>query len=104
MWTTETAREFTALIEPIALNCKYSIAIGGSVWHKGHSTKDLDLVMVPFYLHNRNTLTHLLKSITGMKLKRTAMQMRAGWSEPDTKDVEHWEWRERRIDIIWLNP
>lgn len=43
MWTRNDAWLTAALLEQFAIQCDMHIALGGSVLHKGSSTKDLDI-------------------------------------------------------------
>lgn len=45
MWTLETALQLIHVCQPVAAAHGFALALGGSVLNRGHSDKDLDIVV-----------------------------------------------------------
>jgi hypothetical protein len=105
-WDIEKARE---LVEPLIKDmwaAGFFIGIVGSVFTKGKSTKDLDLILAP--LTTAKVDLDAAKAVLtahGWTLYVDRETVTAKWRQVgslDEKHVEVWLHNERRIDIFFL--
>lgn len=90
-----------------ALAPHYDVGICGGVLYAGVSSKDLDVIVYPTCStrFSRDEVARLLTG-AGFALTRPAVVVQAGWREygsRDTKWVEEWSYRGRRVDVFLLS-
>lgn len=92
----------------------YEIGLTGSVLYKGASIKDLDLIVYPhkttvYEDFDRAAQALFLAGLTcihNAEEVKAARQVKAKrWNTeytPDSKHVEVWDWRGKRVDIFFM--
>lgn len=112
LWTLDLALELVRDIEPVLAELGWHVAITGGVLFRGYSMKDLDLIVFP---HAKRTPAptdaELLKLRRGLKSagmtirnSRRVVQRGERWkASGDTKHVEIWTGKGRRVDVIVLS-
>lgn len=105
MWTLPYALEVVRRVEPFMAEAGWHVAMGGGVLHRGSSSHDLDIVLVPREPTSSLREAHKVLEGGGFKLKRTAEEMVRHWRSKgltDRKWVEHWETPDlRRVDVVY---
>lgn len=104
MWTLEEALTVVRNIDPILKPKGWFVGISGGVLLKGSSVHDLDLLFVPMDNVDK-CIACLHKCLVDFswKIIRTKEEMQEGWRAKglrDNKHVEHWEFNNKRIDVI----
>lgn len=79
----------------------YHIALGGSVLHKGFSTKDVDIFIYPHSNSSKgrkkqSTIFKLLEGIGYKKVRKFVFH------KYDKKIVYHMEYKNKRVDIFFV--
>ena len=103
MWTLNEGIAEAQLLDPLLRPHNAFVALTGGVLHRGSSTKDLDLVIIP--LKNRLTLRQYIKiskilSKRYNKLHHVVNTAKYG----DDKYVEvYYTHDKKRIDVFFLN-
>jgi hypothetical protein len=104
-WTRDDAFPLLEKLEAM-FGGKYHVALAGSVAYRGHSYKDLDVIVYP---HGDDPFDHAtldaMLVTAGLRRFYTVEQMHARWAElqyPSAKHVEVWFYNEKRVDIIRL--
>jgi len=105
-WTLDEALTFCRELQKYIVG--FSVGMTGGVLHKGNSCKDLDIIVFP-----NSTALHLdpqglrLQFIEfGMRCMLNRDQVRAEWKKQgseDTKHVEVWNYKGKRIDVFYLD-
>lgn len=119
MWTLEEAVTISRRIEDILIPLGYHCSLGGSVLHKGTSSKDVDIFVYPHDSQNLRNEDDLMFEIFS-KLRgnyygdcddqyqkrdsKTVKYMHFDYFEPiNSKEDELWmDTSNRRIDIFFL--
>lgn len=102
-------REVSAVVLPYG----YYVALAGGVLINGHSSKDLDILLIPLdsSKHNDDTLARVKMALTawGMKVVFDRAFVQERWrtaGRTDGKHVEIWraplKWGLLRVDIIFV--
>lgn len=104
MWHRAAALEFLSTLWAPLTVAGWHCALTGSVLYRGDSTHDLDVVVYPH--HGEKVKLKQLHSAlrgAGMHRHRTWRQVQKHWRKvgsTDTKMVEVWMHRGRRVDVI----
>lgn len=110
MWRWSTALRFVRRMQRTLEPLGYHVALAGGVLMRGHSRKDLDLVIIPHDLSRPPDVGPASKVVRaleklGLRCYCNAHKMRAGWrlsGSTDIKVVDAWRDRQgRRVDLIW---
>jgi hypothetical protein len=103
----DTAVQFVRELE-VALAPNYHAALAGSTLHKGHSEKDVDVLIIPHSSdHNRYEEVHDLLVAFGMRRTFRCTVLHKRWAKKgstDKKYVEVWDHGGLRVDVIQLSP
>lgn len=108
-WSRPEALFFAKELEARCLP-HYHVAFAGSVLHRGHSDKDLDLIILPHTTrYARIDDVRNIMTAFGFRLFLNWEQVREKWEKKgsgDQKIVEVYIQRRRRVDIFlpWFNP
>lgn len=106
VWTLAEAtvfvRDLSKAIEPAG----YEVAIAGSVLKKGRSMNDLDVVIFPRSTAEEDPIA-LLAALQnwGMIRRHDTPWVHKAWRKQgskDTKAVEVWEYKDKRVDLFFL--
>lgn len=106
-WRFDLAAQLLSCMEPEFQKAGWHCGITGSVFHKGESTHDLDVIIYPRNAAediDKDKAREVFKSL-GMKQMYTVEQVHEGWRSrgiTDTKHVEVWRWHHYRIDFFFL--
>lgn len=105
LWTLDEALELVRSLHLPLADIGWCCGIGGGVLIKGSSDKDLDLIFVPYCKtnHDIGVLNALLSSLDGWERYCTVDVMHAHWRSKgleDTKHVEAWTFKGKRVDVI----
>ena len=103
LWDIYSAVSLARLLEPLALQGGYHVALGGGCLHKGSSSKDVDIFLYPrkrgknsFYKSKDAMMTYL----NGWeKIDHTDPDNSGG---ADTKVVYKTSFEGKRVDVIIL--
>ena len=103
LWTLEQGLRFVRLLEQ-ALAPHYHVALLGSVLQKGESAKDIDIMIVP-HTTERNNIWEIWSLLNGFGLhfKIGCDVVHDAWRKAgsaDTKHVEVWTYRGKRVDVF----
>lgn len=104
MWTLEEALPIVRDLTTALREIRYAVALGGSVLYRGTSTKDLDLVVYPYCVPEKNE-TALKEALVnfGFVLKHNKEYVQEGWRRRGSQDIKHvevWTYQNKRVDII----
>lgn len=103
-WTFEQGLEFVRKLETAIkrIYSHYHVALGGSVLHKGTSSKDLDVFIYP-HKTNQADRKWLDKKLTefGVEVNHNATEMHEVYG--DSKEVLVCEYQGKRVDIFILS-
>lgn len=107
MWNKDEAHNLIILLKPLLQEVGWGIGLTGSLLLNKSSTKDLDLILYPINKSkiNYNNFRLVLES-QGMNLKWNKDKIASFWKRKqstDTKHVEVWYLRDKRIDIFVLS-
>ena len=105
-WTLEDAVALLRELEPLVASVGYHVGVLGSVLIQGQSQKDLDILLYPHNSSHQNTdrVRDVLRE-AGLELDVSADQVHAKWwnsGSTDTKYVEVWSYKGRRVDFFYL--
>lgn len=105
-WTLAEAVVFAQHLQPFVVGEGYHVGILGSVLTKGESQKDLDILLYP-HTTAMVDLEALYEAMEEAGMHRivpfaNVCRVRAQVDSFDTKHVEVWEHRMRRIDVFFL--
>lgn len=109
MWTFPEGLAFVVgTLYPVARGVGYEVSLAGSVLKKGHSFKDLDVVVFPWTTdnHDLGRFTREVQSKLGMRCIRDRVNVQARWrvlGSKDTKHVEIWDFWGKRVDLLFLS-
>jgi hypothetical protein len=102
MWSRRSGYALIQLLER-ALKPHYHVALAGSVLMRGESEHDLDLIIFP-HKAQHFVLQEIHDGLRNhMNLIVTRDRLRELWAKrgiTDTKHVEVWEFRSKRVDVI----
>lgn len=100
MITLNEGIDIARLIEKAIIPAGYHCALGGSVLHRGESSKDLDIFIYP---HNGKRLNPALVRqkllIAGFNLEK---EFSTSANSHDSKTIEVWSYCGQRIDIFFV--
>ncbi len=106
LWTLDEALLLVRHLED-AVVPHFHVALGGSVLIRGWSDKDVDVVIYP---HNKTRASPPAEDLlqkAGLTVVFNSTQMRKKWGSEygttDTKSIERWDWKGRRVDIFFLS-
>lgn len=106
VWTLDDALTACRRLEEVLAPAGYHVALGGGVLLRGHSHKDLDVLVYPRNvqaLEQERAVGLLLGA--GFRRWMTAEQVQAMWRKvgsTDNKTVEVWRFEGKRIDLFWV--
>lgn len=105
-WTFEEALAFVKQLEMWLEPAGFHAAMTGSVLSKGQSNKDLDLVLFP-HDTSKIDMSFLRYSLgkAGLEPVHSRAKVAALWERQrsnDTKHVEVWAYRNKRVDLFFL--
>jgi len=105
-WTFENALAFIRALEFVVCDVGYHVALLGSVLHRGYSEQDVDIAIYP-HTTSKQDRRELCKAMTKFGLERgvpfrDVVRVRE-IEHPDTKHIEVWRYKGRRVDIFFLS-
>ncbi len=105
-WTLEEALDVIRSLNVCTRAAGYYVGLTGSVLHKGKSHNDLDLLLVPLSDQqlDYDRLVGVLRDF-GMTLVVDKERVHARWRKVgsnDTKHVEIWSYKGKKIDCIFV--
>jgi hypothetical protein len=110
IWDMAQARDFIDKVRAVVQPAGWHVALTGSVFWRGESAKDLDLILFPHHKTGPLDLDGLraaLLTIPKFLPHVPVEQMHAYWRKigsPDTKHVEVWLYRGcRRVDLMVMS-
>jgi hypothetical protein len=108
VWTIGEALTFCKELREDVLPIGFSVGLTGGCLYRGHSFKDIDVILYPlkkpsaFDVHS---LRDALLSSGKLKCKFNRTQMKDNWrykGVADDKWVEVWDFNGRRVDFFFM--
>lgn len=105
-WTIEEAQALAAHLLPHLLSMGFHLGIAGSVALVGRSDNDLDLIVYPLNATRADVQdARDMLTTAGLKCLMNHHRVARAWRErgsTDTKHVEVWSYRGKRVDVFFL--
>jgi hypothetical protein len=102
LWSLEDFLVFAKDLREFIVPLGFDIALTGSVLTKGVSEKDVDIIIYPLKKISSN-YTELLEKLPDFGLKFIRLPNNNQGYQDDGKNVQVWEYDNRRVDLFFLS-
>ncbi len=106
MWNRLESLAVFESLEPIVAKLGYHCALAGSVLYRGHSDKDLDIILYPHNTEDGLSIDQLWGNLVGHFVPMECGKCASGYAARSKRDDKQVRWMKfsngKRIDFFFL--